>query len=254
MNRPPPEGRKHTALVTGGSRGIGAATVRLLAKSGYKVCANFRSDEGAANAIVGEFPDGNVIAVQADISDETDVLRLFAEVDERLGPITALVNNAGILRQQMRVEDMSASRINEVFRTNVTGAFLCCREAVKRMSTRRGGKGGSIVNISSAASRIGAAKEYVDYAASKGAIDTLTKGLSLEVASEGIRVNCVRPGFIYTDMHASGGEAGRVDRLADSIPMKRGGEPAEVANAILWLLSEDASYITGTFIEAAGGR
>lgn len=242
------------ALVTGGSRGIGAAIVRLLAENGYRVCANFRSDEAAANQIASEYPDGNVIAVRADISKESEVLRLFKELGERLGTITALVNNAGIVRQQTRVENMSADRINEVFKTNVTGTFLCCREAVKRMSTRHGGDGGSIVNISSAASRVGGAEEYVDYAASKGAIDTLTKGLSLEVASDGIRVNCVRPGFIYTDMHASGGEPGRVDRLADSIPMKRGGQPSEIANAVLWLLSEEASYVTGTFIDASGGR
>lgn len=242
------------ALITGSSRGIGAATAKLLATNGYRVCVNFRSDDVAAKAVVDEFAAGRAIAVQADVSQEVDVVRLFNEIDERLGPISALVNNAGIVRPQMRVEEMNADRINQIFETNVTSAFLCCREAVKRMSLRHGGHGGSIVNVSSAAARIGAAGEYVDYAASKGAIDTLTRGLSIEVASEGIRVNGVRPGFIYTEMHASGGEPGRVDRLAESIPMQRGGEPSEVANAILWLLSEHASYVTGTFVEASGGR
>lgn len=244
----------YVALVTGGSRGIGAATAELLLKNNFRVCINYRSNKALAKAIVDEFGAANAIAVQADVSEEEDVVRMFREVDDRLGPITALVNNAGIVRPQSRVEDMDAGRINDILATNVTGAFLCCREAVKRMSRRHGGGGGSIVNVSSAAARIGAANEYVDYAASKGAIDTLTRGLSIEVADEGIRVNCVRPGFIYTDMHASGGEPDRVDRLASSIPMKRGGNPAEVANAVLWLLSDEASYITGTFIEASGGR
>ncbi len=243
-------------IITGGSRGIGAATAKLLASANYHVCVNFLSDDAAANSVVSTLTaaGSTAIAVQADVSTESDVVRLFKTVDEQLGTVTALVNNVGIVRPQMRVEDMDANRINEIFKTNVTSAFLCCREAVKRMSTMHGGQGGSIVNVSSAASRIGAAGEYVDYAASKGAIDTLTRGLSLEVAGEGIRVNCVRPGFIYTDMHADGGEPGRVDRLADSIPMKRGGEPIEVANSIMWLLSDEASYITGTFVEAAGGR
>lgn len=244
------------AIVTGSSRGIGAATAEILANSDYRVCVNFRSDEVAANFVVSDLTAAGLtaIAVQADVSIESDVVRLFETVDGQLGCVTALVNNAGIVLPQMRVEDMDASRINEILTTNVTSAFLCCKEAVKRMSFRHGGQGGSIVNISSAASRIGSPGEYVDYAASKGAIDTLTRGLSLEVAAEGIRVNCVRPGFIYTEMHAAGGEPGRVDRLAESIPMKRGGEPMEVANAVLWLLSDEASYITGTFIEASGGR
>jgi len=247
---------ERVAIVTGSSRGIGAATAKLLAKDGYRICVNYRSDETAANAIVRELAScgTTAIAVQADVGREDDTVRLFEIADQKLGPITALVNNAGIVLPQMRVEEMAASRINQMFATNVTGAFLCCREAVKRMSTKHGGRGGSIVNVSSAASRIGAAGEYVDYSASKGAIDTLTRGLSLEVAAEGIRVNCVRPGFIHTDMHASGGEPNRVDRLAESIPMKRGGTPEEVAHSIVWLLSDDASYITGTFIEAAGGR
>ena len=247
---------ERVAIVTGSSRGIGAATAKLLAREGYRICVNYRSNETAANAVVSELASyaKTAIAVQADVSREDDIVRMFEIVDQELGSVNALVNNAGILLPQMRVEDMDASRINRIFATNVTGAFLCCREAVKRMSTRHGGQGGSIVNVSSAASRLGSAGEYVDYASSKGAIDTLTRGLSLEVAAEGIRVNCVRPGFIYTEMHAAGGEPDRVDRLADSIPMKRGGTPDEVAHSIRWLLSDDASYITGTFIEAAGGR
>lgn len=248
--------RERVAIITGSSRGIGAVTATLLAREGYRVCVNFRSDEAAADSVVAGLTGSGAtaIAVQADVSRESDVVCLFETVDERLGPITELVNNAGIVLPQIRVEDTDAARISKIFATNVTGAFLCCREAVRRMSLRHGGQGGSIVNVSSAASRIGSAGEYVDYAASKGAIDTLTRGLSIEVAEEGIRVNCVRPGFIYTEMHADGGEPGRVDRLADSLPMKRGGQPSEVANAIVWLLSDDASYITGTFIEASGGR
>lgn len=247
---------QRVAIITGGGRGIGAATAKLLGKEGYRVCVNYLSDESSAEAVVRELVsyDTMAIAVQADVSKEDDSVRLFETVDQTLGPLTALVNNAGIVLPQMRVEDMDAGRINQILATNVTGAFLCCREAIKRMSTRHGGRGGSIVNVSSAASRIGSAGEYVDYAASKGAIDTLTRGLSLEVAAEGIRVNCVRPGFIYTEMHAAGGEPNRVDRLADSIPMKRGGTPEEVAHSIAWLLSDDASYVTGSFIDAAGGR
>ena len=248
--------RKPVAIITGGSRGIGAATADLLAKNGYRVCVNYRKNETAANALVNDLMayGSKTIAVQADISKEDDTVRLFETVDRELGPVTALVNNAGMLLPQMRVEDMDASRINQILETNVTGAFLCCREAVRRMSTAHGGHGGAIVNVSSAASRIGAAGEYVDYAASKGAIDTLTRGLALEVAAEGIRVNCVRPGFIQTQMHADGGEPDRVARVADSIPLKRGGKPEEVANAIYWLLSDEASYSTGSFIDLAGGR
>lgn len=244
------------AIITGSSRGIGAATAKLLASADYRVCVNFRADNVGAESVVRTLTaaGSTAIAVQADVSSESDVVRLFKTVDEQLGSVTALVNNAGIVLPQMRVEDMDARRITEILSTNVTSAFLCCREAVKRMSHLHGGQGGSIVNVSSAASRIGSPGEYVDYAASKGAIDTLTRGLSLEVTAEGIRVNCVRPGFIYTEMHAAGGEPGRVDRLAASIPMKRGGKPMEVANSILWLLSDGASYITGTFIEVSGGR
>ena len=243
-------------VITGGSRGIGAATARLAAARGYDVCINFRKNESAAQAIVGEIQasGGKAIAIPGNVALEEDVKSLFKIVDEQLGPIAALVNNAGILETQMRVEDIDAARLHRVLAVNVVGSFLCAREAVRRMSTRHGGRGGAIVNVSSAASRLGSAGEYIDYAASKGAIDTLTIGLSREVAEEGIRVNAVRPAFIYTEMHADGGEPERVDRIKDALPMKRGGHPDEVANAIMWLLSDDASYTTGTFIELAGGR
>lgn len=246
---------ERVAIITGSSRGIGAATALLLAEEGYRICVNYRSNETAANAVVNDLAScgARAIAVRADVGREDDVVRMFKTVDRELGPVLALVNNAGALLPQIRVEDMDAARINRIFATNVTGAFLCCREAVKRMSLRHGGQGGSIVNVSSAAARLGSPGEYVDYAASKGAIDTLTRGLSLEVAAEGIRVNCVRPGFIHTEMHAAGGEPERIDRLSDSIPMKRGGTPQEVAHAIAWLLSTQASYVTGSFTEVAGG-
>lgn len=243
-------------LVTGGSRGIGAATARLAARRGYAVCVNYVQDRTAAESVVEAIAQdgGRAIAVRADVSLEPEVIQLFAEVDEKLGPVTALVNNAGILERQMRVEDMTVERLNRVFTTNITSYFLCAREAVRRMSTKRGGAGGTIVNVSSAAARLGSAGEYVDYAASKGAIDTLTIGLANEVAAEGIRVNAVRPAFIYTDIHARGGEPGRVDRVKSAVPMRRGGQPEEVANAILWLLSDEASYSTGAFIDIAGGK
>lgn len=242
-------------VVTGGSRGIGAATVRLGAARGYAVCVNYRHDAGAAETVVGEVAaaGGRAVAVRADVSREEEVVRLFAEVDAALGAVTALVNNAGILEPQIRVEEMTAARLERVLATNVTGAFLCAREAVRRMSTRHGGRGGAIVNVSSAASRLGSPGEYVDYAASKGAVDTLTVGLAREVAAEGIRVNAVRPAFIYTDIHASGGEPGRVERVKDAVPMRRGGHPEEVAHAILWLLSGEAAYTTGSFVEVSGG-
>ena len=244
------------ALVTGGSRGIGRATAILLAQSGYKVVVNFLQNKQAADEVVSiiRAHSGEAIAVKADIADELQVMAMFAEIDKVYGPVTALVNNAGILFQQSSIEELTAERINRVMATNVTGYFLCCREAVKRMAFRHGGKGGAIVNVSSAASRLGAPGEYVDYAASKGAVDTLTIGLSLEVAAQGIRVNCVRPGLIYTEIHASGGEAGRVDRVKDLLPMKRGGEPEEVAEGIVWLLSDKASYVTGSFLDLAGGK
>jgi NAD(P)-dependent dehydrogenase (short-subunit alcohol dehydrogenase family) len=243
-------------IVTGGSRGIGAATARLAATRGYAVCVNYRSNIAAADQVVSAITrsGGRAIAVQADLSVESDVVRLFETCDLEFGRLTALVNNAGILETQSRVENIDAARLQRVFATNVTGAFICAREAVKRMSTKHGGRGGAIVNVSSAASRIGGAEEYVDYAASKGAIDTLTLGLAKEVATEGIRVNAVRPGVIRTEIHASGGEPGRVDRVKTSVPMQRGGEADEVAKAILWLLSDEASYTTGAFIDVSGGR
>ena len=244
------------ALVTGGSRGIGRATASLLARQGWRVAVNYVHRTAEAESVVAEIErqGGSAFAVQADIADEAQVMAMFADIDRQPEPLRALVNNAGILFQQSTLEQLTAERINRVFATNVTGAFICCREAVKRMGHHHGGGGGAIVNVSSAASRTGSPGEYVDYAASKGAMDTLTRGLSLEVAAQGIRVNGVRPGYIYTDMHADGGEPQRVDRLASAIPMQRGGHPGEIASAIAWLLSDEASYVTGTFIDAAGGR
>lgn len=243
-------------IITGGSRGIGAATARLAAARGYAVCVNYLQNQRAAHTVVDEIRagGGRAIAVAADVASESEVIRMFETVDEQLGTVAALVNNAGMLEKQARVEEVSADRLNRIFAANITGCFLCAREAIKRMSSRQGGQGGAIVNVSSAASRLGAAGEYVDYAASKGAVDVLTIGLSKEVAAEGIRVNAVRPAFIYTDIHARGGEPGRVDRIKDTLPMRRGGQPEEVASAILWLLSDEASYVTGTFVELAGGR
>ncbi|MCE9889992.1 SDR family oxidoreductase [Kluyvera intermedia] len=244
------------ALVTGASRGIGRATALQLAQEGYTVAVNYHQNALAADEVVSAIKTagGKAFAVQADIGDEQQVEAMFAWLDKQSEPLTALVNNAGILFAQSRVEALSAERINRVLKTNVTGYFLCCREAVKRMAVPHGGSGGAIVNVSSAASRLGAPFEYVDYAASKGAVDTLTTGLALEVAAQGIRVNCVRPGLIYTEMHASGGEPGRVDRVKSMLPMQRGGQPEEVAQAIVWLLSDKASYVTGSFIELAGGK
>lgn len=243
-------------IVTGASRGIGAATALLAAQRGYSVCVNYRAHQLEADGVVRQIQSagGRAISVAADVSSEPDVVRLFETCDRELGSPTALVNNAGILEKQMRVEAMDAARIQRIFATNVIGSFLCAREAVRRMSTRRGGAGGAIVNVSSAASRLGAPGEYVDYAASKGAVDTLTIGLAKEVAEEGIRVNGVRAGYIYTDMHASGGEPGRVDRVKQFLPMRRGGTADEVARAILWFLSNEASFTTGSFIEVSGGN
>lgn len=242
-------------IVTGGSRGIGAATARQAAADGYDVCIAYLKDEASASRVVGEIEGdgGRAIAVQADVSSESSVVNLFRRVDEELGPLRALVNNAGILKSQMRVEEMGFDRIERVLAVNVIGSVLCSREAVRRMSIRNGGSGGSIVNVSSIAARTGAPSEYVDYAASKGAVDALTRGLALEVASEGIRVNAVRPAFIKTEIHAAGGEPDRVERVKGSVPMGRGGEPEEVARAILWLLSDEASYSTGIFLDVSGG-
>ena len=243
-------------LVTGASRGIGAATARLAAQRGYAVCVNYLHGEVAARELVREIEqaDGKAIAVAADISVEADVLRLYRTIDEKLGTVTALVNNAGILERQGRVQSIAADRLQRVFATNVVGSFLCAREAVLRMSTAHGGPGGAIVNVSSVAARTGSPNEYVDYAASKGAIDSFTRGLAVEVAAEGIRVNAVRPGFIHTDMHASGGEPDRIERVKAFVPLGRGGQADEVARAILWLLSAEASYTTGAFLDVAGGR
>jgi NAD(P)-dependent dehydrogenase (short-subunit alcohol dehydrogenase family) len=247
---------KKVIVITGGSRGIGAATAQLAAAQGYAVCITYVRNREAADEVIGAIAasGGEAIAVQADVASEADVVRLFDTVDRSVGPLTALVNNAGILERHMRVEDMDAARLTRILATNVTGSFLCAREAVRRMSTKHGGAGGAIVNVSSAASRLGSPDEYVDYAASKGAIDTMTIGLAKEVAADGVRVNAVRPGVIYTEIHVSGGEPGRVDRVKDAVPMKRGGDAVEVANAILWLLSDQASYTTGSFIDVAGGR
>lgn len=242
-------------LVTGGSRGIGAAIARLGAQRGYTVVLSYLREQAAAMQVVEAIAadGGRALAVQADVAREDDVLRLFAVADAA-GPLAALVNNAGILERQMRVEDMDTARIMRVLSANVLGSFLCAREAVRRLSTRHGGRGGAIVNISSRAARLGAANEYVDYAASKAALDALTIGLAKEVAAEGIRVNGVAPGLIHTDIHAAGGEPGRVARLQGGVPMQRGGEPEEVARAALWLLSDEASFTTGAVLDVSGGR
>jgi NAD(P)-dependent dehydrogenase (short-subunit alcohol dehydrogenase family) len=243
-------------LITGGSRGIGAATAQLAAQLGYTVCITYLRNRAAADAVVAGIAasGGRALAVAADVGAERDIVQLFKHLDSAVGPVTALVNNAGVLEQQMRVDQMDADRLQRIFTTNVAGPFLCAREAVLRMSTRYGGGGGAIVNVSSGAARLGAPGEYVDYAASKGAIDTFTVGLAKEVALEGIRVNAVRPGVIYTDIHASGGEPQRVDRVKAAVPMQRGGEVEEVARAILWLLSDEASYVTGACLDVTGGR
>jgi NAD(P)-dependent dehydrogenase (short-subunit alcohol dehydrogenase family) len=243
-------------IVTGGSRGIGAATARLAGERGYAVCVNYLRDAEAAAAVVADIEKAGrqALAVAGDMASEKDILNLFQICDAELGTPKVLVNNAGIIDIQARVEDYTLERLQRMFALNITGAFLCAREAVRRMSTKRGGSGGAIVNVSSVAARLGGPNEYVDYAASKGAMDTMTIGLAKEVADEGIRVNAVRPGLIYTDIHASGGEPGRVDRLKDGVPMKRGGSAQEVARVILWLASDDASYTTGSLVECSGGR
>ena len=243
-------------VITGGSRGIGAATARLAAERGYCVVITYRQDRVAAESVVGDITaaGGEALTVPADVAVESHVTRLFEAVDTRFGRLDALVNNAGILDRQMAVAEMSAERIRRTLDVNVVGPFLCAREAVRRMATSRGGRGGAIVNVSSRAAQYGSPREYVDYAASKGALESFTIGLAHEVAEEGIRVNAVRVGHIYTELHASGGEPDRVERVKHAVPMKRGGQPEEVARGILWLLSSDASYSTAAFLDISGGR
>jgi NAD(P)-dependent dehydrogenase (short-subunit alcohol dehydrogenase family) len=247
---------KQVILVTGSSRGIGAATALMASRRGYAVCINYHRDAASAEKLRAQIAaeGGEAIAVQADVSVEADVLRLFAAVDAQLGPLTDLVNNVGVLEKQGRLVDMSLERLQRVFNTNILSYFLCSREAVKRMSTAMGGQGGGIVNLSSGAVKHGAGNVYLDYAASKGAIDVMTLGLSKEVGAEGIRVNCVRPGIIHTDIHASGGDPDRVNKLASTVPMQRGGQPEEIAETILWLLGPQSSYVSGAIIDAGGAR
>jgi NAD(P)-dependent dehydrogenase (short-subunit alcohol dehydrogenase family) len=243
-------------IVTGGSRGIGAATARLAAARGYAVCLGYRTNRAAAAEVVRGIRDGGgtAVAVACDVAVETDVLRLFETCDRELGALAGLVNNAGVVAAKARVEAMSAGRLQRMFATNVIGSILCAREAVRRLSTRHGGRGGAIVNVSSAASRLGSADEYVDYAASKGAIDSFTLGLAREVAMDGIRVNAVRPGIVETEIHASGGQPDRIARVSPLVPVKRAGRVEEIAHAILWLLSDEASYTTGALLDVSGGR
>ena len=243
-------------LITGGSRGIGAATALLAAQHGFSVAVNYTANSLAADEVVRQIRAGGgaAITVQADVGVETDILAMFAKVDAKLGRITALVNNAGVVDVASRVDAMSAARVKRMFDINVLGSFLCAREAVKRMSTKHGGAGGAIVNVSSVAARLGGSGQYVDYAASKGAIDTFTLGLAKEVAAEGIRVNAVRPGIIDTDIHASGGQPDRARLLGASVPMQRAGSALEVAKAIVWLMTDESSYTTGSFVDVAGGR
>jgi NAD(P)-dependent dehydrogenase (short-subunit alcohol dehydrogenase family) len=244
------------AIVTGASRGIGAAVAIKLADQGHAVCVNYQSQAEPAQRIAASIitRGGNAMAVQADVASEDDVVRLFEQVSNELGPVDMLVNNAGVISEQGRLQDTTLQRFQRVMDVNVTGTFLCCREAIKYMSTANGGRGGSIVNLSSMAAKLGSPNEFIDYAASKGAVDTLTIGLAREIANQGIRVNGVRPGLIYTDIHATSGEPERVERVKGSVPMQRGGQPEEVAEAIVWLLSDQASYCTGTVIDVSGGR
>ncbi|WP_062364240.1 SDR family oxidoreductase [Variovorax paradoxus] len=243
-------------LITGGGRGIGAATALLAAQRGYAVAVNYANNSLAADEVVRAIRagGGTAMAVQADVGDEAQVLAMFEKVDARLGRLTALVNNAGVVDVQARVDEMSVARLERMFRINVIGSFVCAREAVRRMSTRHGGSGGAIVNVSSAAARLGSPGQYVDYAAAKGAIDTFTIGLAKEVAAEGIRVNAVRPGLIDTEIHASGGMPKRAFELAPTVPMQRTGSAEEIAGAILWLLSAEASYATMALLDVTGGR
>lgn len=243
-------------LITGGSRGVGAATARLAAARGYDVAISYVSDQAAALAVANDVKAAGrrTLAVRADSAEPEQVAALFAAIDREFGRIDVLVNNAGILGPQSRLEDLGFARMQRIFAVNAIGPMLCAQQAVKRMSQRHNGRGGVVINVSSGAARLGSPNEYIDYAASKGALETFTIGFAKEVARDGIRVNCIRPGHIYTDMHASGGEPGRVDRVKDSIPMGRGGQPEEVARAILWLASDEASFITGTFLDVTGGK
>lgn len=245
-----------TMLITGASRGIGAATAVLAASSGFAVAVNYNKNKAAADHVVNRIVSqgGEAIAIQADVSRPDDIARLFAEVDRQFGKLHCLVNNAGILEHQRKFIDQDSERWQRMFSTNVMGPFLCCQQAIKRMSIAYGGEGGTIVNVSSIAARTGAPSEYVDYAAAKGALDTFTIGLAKELADEGIRVNAVRPAFIHTDIHADGGEPNRIERIKSTIPLKRGGSADEVAAAILWLASDSSSYSTGIFIDVTGGR
>jgi NAD(P)-dependent dehydrogenase (short-subunit alcohol dehydrogenase family) len=248
--------RSKVAIVTGGSRGIGASTAEQLAEDGYEICISYRTNMQAAIDVVARVKSlgRKAIHVQCDVGNEQEVLNLFDACEKELGTPDALVNNAGIVAEKSRVDQMELSRFEDIFTTNVTGTFLCAREAVKRMSTAYGGSGGGIINVSSIAARLAAPGEYVDYAASKAAVDTFTRGLAIEIADEKIRVNAVRPGIIDTEIHASGGQPDRVEQFSPLIPMKRGGKPIEVAQTIRWLLSDEASYITGALIDISGGR
>lgn len=247
---------KGVLLITGAGRGIGAATARIAAARGYAVGVNYRVDAASAEGVVDAIrgAGGTAAAIPGDVSLEADVVRMFDACHQALGPLTALVNNAGVVDQKARVEDYSAARLERMFAINVVGSILCAREAVRRMSTARGGPGGAIVNVSSVAAKLGSSGEYVDYAAAKAAVDTFTIGLAREVVGEGIRVNAVRPGIVRTGIHASGGQPDRLERIAPLVPMQRPGEPDEIAHAILWLLSDEASYVTGSLLDVSGGR
>ncbi len=250
------ESQAPVILITGGSRGVGAATARLAAAQGYDVAISYVSNEAAAQAVAADVrAEGRrALAVCADSADPDQVVRLFAAIDGEFGRLDVLVNNAAIIARQSRVEDLTFERMQRIFAVNAIGPMLCAQQAARRMSRLHNGRGGAIINVSSGAARLGSPNEYVDYAASKGALESFTIGFSKEVAREGIRVNGVRPGHIYTEMHASGGEPGRVDRIKDTVPMGRGGQPEEVARAILWLAGAEASYVTGTFDDVTGGK